>query len=232
MGCCVSTHEKNHSFEDNIHQSPPRVEEEAVKEVLTEIQKPKPKPRPISRPESPRKQSLEEDIGDHTKAKLLLLTPKKAYLDPNLPTRDPDPYTPGNIGMYRSQGYNGNYSPNKYHYSDGNGLKNQGRSPVRKRPEGSPTRKRNQSPGGSRREMGGDNVDRRSQSPGMRGNVGRSPSGRRNGPSPGRVRMVHGPRMEEEEIGYEELRRQSEEWQGPKESLENPLVSLECFIFL
>lgn len=73
----------------------------------------------------------------------------------------------------------------------------------------------------------------------MRANVGRSPSARRTGPSPGRVRMVHGPdngrKMEEEEVEVvdnEEDKRESDEWEGPKESLENPLVSLECFIFL
>ncbi|CAO2842680.1 unnamed protein product [Amaranthus hypochondriacus] len=142
-------------------------------------------------------------------------------------------YTRENIPgqrVYRSQGYNGNYVPHPCY--NNNAVRNQGRSPARRRPESSPTRRRNPGQGGPRRETGRDNVGRRSQSPGMRGNVGRSPSARRNGPSPGRVRMVHAPKMEEKEVEHEEVRRESEEWQGPNESLENPLVSLECFIFL
>lgn len=149
--------------------------------------------------------------------------------------------------VYRSQGYNhnnnnnnnshnSNYNQQYQQQSQQQQYKNQGRSPARRRPEPSPPRKRNPSPaGGHRREFVGDNSTRRSQSPGMRGNVGRSPSARRTGPSPGRVRMVHGPENgkkvedEEEEVG---LKRENEEWQGPQESLENPLVSLECFIFL
>ncbi|XP_021740399.1 serine/arginine repetitive matrix protein 1-like [Chenopodium quinoa] len=138
--------------------------------------------------------------------------------------------------VYRSQGFNNvnNGGGGGQHY------RNQGRSPARRRPEPSPPRKRNPSPGGGvpKRDFSGDNSGRRSQSPGIRANVGRSPSSRRTGPSPGRVRMVHGPengRKVEEEVDENEeigLRRESEEWQGPKESLENPLVSLECFIFL
>ncbi|XP_021726212.1 serine/arginine repetitive matrix protein 1-like [Chenopodium quinoa] len=139
--------------------------------------------------------------------------------------------------VYRSQGFN---NVNNGGGGGGQHYRNQGRSPARRRPEPSPPRKRNPSPGGGvpKREFTGDNSGRRSQSPGIRANVGRSPSSRRTGPSPGRVRMVHGPengrKVEEEMEENEEIgmRRESEEWQGPKESLENPLVSLECFIFL
>ncbi|KAL2931995.1 Protein FAM71D [Bienertia sinuspersici] len=149
--------------------------------------------------------------------------------------------------VFRSQGYNGNFA-NPHHHQHQQQIQqqhckiSQGRSPARRRPEteSSPARKRYPGPNGPKREVVGDNSGRRSQSPAKRANVGRSPSGRRTGPSPGRVRMVHGPengrKMKEEEEKEEEeeseMRRESEEWQGPKESLENPLVSLECFIFL
>lgn len=80
---------------------------------------------------------------------------------------------------------------------------------------------------------------RRSRSPATRSNVGRSPSGRRTGPSPGRVR--NGPcqeresgvmKVEEDINGGRRENEDEKEWEGPNESLENPLVSLECFIFL
>lgn len=85
----------------------------------------------------------------------------------------------------------------------------------------------------SARREPGENSGRRSGSPGRRANAGRSPSGRRAGPSPGRVRMVRDPNeSESDERKEEEERERESEWQGPNESLENPLVSLECFIFL
>lgn len=266
MGCCASAHQNKTppSLQTNPHQfpcvskSPPRAEEEAVKEVLSET----PKPRP--RPDSPlREHHVHEE--DAVKSKLLLLTPKKAFSeqkfqDPCTPTdeiseasemcsfsesistatlkeEEDDHHRPHQASsaevrqmVYRShsQGFNngGHYNYNQLQ---------QRRSPARRRPEPSPPRRRNNpSPGGPRRDLVGDNPGRRSQSPGTRANVGRSPSSRRTGPSPGRVRMVQPgpvPGPENEEEGGE-VRRESEEWQGPKESLENPLVSLECFIFL
>ncbi|GFP98268.1 hypothetical protein PHJA_001970700 [Phtheirospermum japonicum] len=109
-----------------------------------------------------------------------------------------------------------------------------GRSPGR-RPEPSPGRARPGPVSGSgnvRRRDSGESSGRRSRSPVARTDSGpskmgsgRSPSTRKTGKSPGRVGSGLG----------ERTRRVDEERKWPPtgdESLENPLVSLECFIFL
>ncbi|KAF9590482.1 hypothetical protein IFM89_035359 [Coptis chinensis] len=69
----------------------------------------------------------------------------------------------------------------------------------------------------------GERSGRRSRSPATRG-IGRSPS-RKAPRSPARV-PVPGP------VPLTECGRKDEETKGANESMENPLVSLECFIFL
>lgn len=110
-----------------------------------------------------------------------------------------------------------------------------GRSPGRK-PEPSPGRARpGPGPGsgyGKRRENG-ESSGRRSRSPVTRGEsgLGRAPSARRTGKSPGRVGPGSGEKIRKLESG-------DSKWPaaptnaGNDELLENPLVSLECFIFL
>ncbi|KAL8152175.1 hypothetical protein V2J09_009935 [Rumex salicifolius] len=130
--------------------------------------------------------------------------------------------------------------------------RNTGKSPV-KRSNPSPRRTgpevvRNRVGGtgigdGQRRREFGENSGRRSRSPVARNesvvrrsNAGRSPSARKTGISPARVRMVQpgcgpgGDGRKEEENGRD--RDHPSDPTVPSESLENPLVSLECFIFL
>lgn len=116
-----------------------------------------------------------------------------------------------------------------------------GRSPV-KRSEPSPvkrsgrdgsqtTARRGYGNDGHRRESG-ESSGRRSRSPAMRNDGGatrstvggRVPSARRNTQSPSRVPVVQQPESRDEE--------KEGKWPPANESLENPLVSLECFIFL
>lgn len=124
-----------------------------------------------------------------------------------------------------------------------------GKSPAR-RSDPSPGRRSDPSPGrvrsvsrtdGRRRDMG-ESSGRRSMSPATRsvaadgcGRVGsgRSLSARRTGKSPGRVQGKTR-KFEEATEGEIGNGNSSNKWQPPTgdESLENPLVSLECFIFL
>ncbi|KAH7838120.1 hypothetical protein Vadar_022352 [Vaccinium darrowii] len=124
-----------------------------------------------------------------------------------------------------------------------------GKSPAR-RSDPSPVRRSDPSPGrvrsvsgtdGRRRDMG-ERSGRRSMSPVTRavaadgcGRVGsgRSSSARRTGKSPGRV-PGKTRKFEEATEGEIGNGNSSNKWQPPTgdESLENPLVSLECFIFL
>lgn len=89
-----------------------------------------------------------------------------------------------------------------------------------------------------RRRDSGENSCRRSRSPATRINnngatrsiVGRSPSARRTNQSPARVRTVTAENdVRRKEHSSTEQKRPSA---AANESLENPLVSLECFIFL
>ncbi|GAB4826902.1 hypothetical protein Ancab_033780 [Ancistrocladus abbreviatus] len=136
-----------------------------------------------------------------------------------------------------------------------------GRSPVR-RSDQSPRRRsehtvipgscRDPGQGMVKRGSGLDGQRRRdpgrgSRSPGSRiegsgagrANLGRNPSGRKTGPSPKRVGMVPPPprhpavESRRKAVEEEQGRREINKWSTlPNESLENPLVSLECFIFL
>ncbi|XP_074272170.1 uncharacterized protein LOC141596054 [Silene latifolia] len=290
MGCCLSTLEnkpkpnpnpnpnsnsnpleKNHQF-SCVSKSPPRPEEETVKEVLSETPKPKPKQKPEFVPESEPKPELEiKKTEDEPIIPKLVVSPKKPISDQKLNKNDPT--TPEEISEVsemqsvsetistttledqqqwaikdsansgelhqrrysRSQGQNRNLHNNKPNFNT-NGNVNHRRSPVRKRVDPSPPRRKYPGPGqgpGLVSGPGRENSTRRSRSPATRNNVGRSPSGRRVGSSPGRVRMVGGPengRKVDEEKG--KGNGNESEMDGPKESLENPLVSLECFIFL
>ncbi|XP_047328568.1 serine/arginine repetitive matrix protein 1-like [Impatiens glandulifera] len=122
------------------------------------------------------------------------------------------------------------------------------KSPSRRYDPSPPVRRSDPSPGrvrqnlGQRKDPGEISGGRRSNSPAMvvengcgRTVLGRSLSGRKTGPSPGRVRSEQSGRFRK--MGGDVTDRE-EKWpaamQPPpaKESLENPLVSLECFIFL
>lgn len=110
-----------------------------------------------------------------------------------------------------------------------------GRSPGR-RSEPSPGRVRPVTGTGyGRRRESGESSGRRSTSPAMRAEsgVGRAQSGRKAGRSPGRVGPGSGDKIRKVDGGKESG---ESKWAPTSasndESLENPLVSLECFIFL
>nr|XP_033510181.1 uncharacterized protein LOC104089236 isoform X1 [Nicotiana tomentosiformis] len=98
--------------------------------------------------------------------------------------------------------------------------------------------------GGLSRKDNGESSFRRTRSPvicadqngGTRNSISRCPSARKSGKSPGRVRSELGdrrrkPPVEAENYSHRE-NRENKLTNGNNESLENPLVSMECFIFL
>ncbi|KAK7302728.1 hypothetical protein RJT34_13624 [Clitoria ternatea] len=145
----------------------------------------------------------------------------------------------------------GNLQKNRSFYGDAGSRRERtvGKSPAR-RTEQSPGRRnvgsvrivqsRDQMGNGvtrnpARRRDTGDNSGRRSMSPATRtGNVetrpvvGRSPSAKKMNQSPGRVRAT----VPESGRKKENSNMESKWASSVNESLENPLVSLECFIFL
>lgn len=97
--------------------------------------------------------------------------------------------------------------------------------------------------GGLSRKDNGESSFRRTRSPvicadqnGTRNSISRCPSARKSGKSPGRVRSELGDRRRKPpvEAGNNSHRenRENKLTNGNNESLENPLVSMECFIFL
>ncbi|GAB2298711.1 hypothetical protein Dimus_032784 [Dionaea muscipula] len=283
MGCCVSIPNPAKQQEisalkkplHGISTSPPRPEEETVKEVLSET----PKPRAFHIPTT----------TQHQLTKLNPLKNFQAFEKPRWEFKSsaavtaPSPEEISDFSeLYSSLGDSFekkedaaaaaaapaaqrlNRSPargsRKCSYSGDLGrLKNEGsgcylteRSPVR-RSDPSPGRRNECGSGGGlmgrqQQQCHGKrkwDSGRRSRSPGIRNeasiggggggggdmNLGRSHSGRKTGPSPGRIRMLQsdsGRKREEKESG----RTSKWETPPPNESLENPLVSLECFIFL
>lgn len=248
-----SLHKQHHQQFPFISKSPPTSDEESVKEVLSEIPNlwPKhiPEPEPGIKISNIEENPETEQLQQPTKSNLFL-TPKKPLFNQNQ-LKSSSPTGPGRASeeisdissttlkegdeddevLQRVYGY---YQGQNGHFTIKNRAYSGRTSPVR-RSDPSPNRTRNP---GLRPENQVDGSGRRSRSPANRSNVGRSPSGRRTGPSPGRVRMVQGPgreigsrKVEEESFGMRG-NGNGNEWQGPNESLDNPLVSLECFIFL
>ncbi|OIT28513.1 hypothetical protein A4A49_18416 [Nicotiana attenuata] len=99
--------------------------------------------------------------------------------------------------------------------------------------------------GGLSRKDNGESSFRRTRSPvmcadqngGTRNSISRCPSARKSGKSPGRVRSELGdrrrkPPAEAGNSSYRENRDNKQPLKNGNESLENPLVSMECFIFL
>ncbi|KAL1560215.1 pre-mRNA-splicing factor CWC22-like [Salvia divinorum] len=109
-----------------------------------------------------------------------------------------------------------------------------GRSPAR-RSEPSPGRVRPVPASGyGRRRESGESSGRRSRSPVTRAEpgLGRAQSARRTGKSPGRVAPGSTEKIRKLDGGKESGGSKWPPTNGSNESLENPLVSLECFIFL
>ncbi|XP_041993289.1 uncharacterized protein LOC121743946 [Salvia splendens] len=236
MGCCISTNkstppQKNGHIPSsttthgNVSKSPPPshplAEEETVKEVLSETPKP-PIPIPIfhSKRESPFIKS----------APLLKSKERHAAVAIKPPFTADDLSEASEICSSLSESVSAStsvtdrraelrelrqLSRNRPFSGELHREKTVGRSPAR-RPE--------PSPGRARRSSG-----RRSRSPVTRADpgLGRAQSARRTGKSPGRVAPGSADKIRKLDGGNE--------WpptNGSNESLDNPLVSMECFIFL
>ncbi|KAL2341938.1 hypothetical protein Fmac_009878 [Flemingia macrophylla] len=233
MGCCVST--DNHPFqsprsfpaEASESRAPP--EEETVKEVLSETPKWKPKfeavkptdgevasekEKPFSKPQEISEVSEVCSVSES----LSTLADEEARQRVNV-DRSP-------AKALKARSFSGEFGFRRELTA--------GKSPARQSPGrrnvGS-ARVAQMSNGGTgshtRRRDAGDNSGRRSRSPATRTDtvatrsvVGRSPSAKRTQQSPARVRTAE----------PENVCRKIEN--SSMESLENPLVSLECFIFL
>ncbi|KAL3627747.1 hypothetical protein CASFOL_029110 [Castilleja foliolosa] len=262
MGSCLSTntsskHPKTSRISNptpkniNISKSPP-LEEETVKEVLSETRT-VPKSQPNRQIESPfiKNAPLLTDYTRNTNVHRNGVVYKKPYspfVGDDI-SEDVNSEICSTLGDSESVSFSNNVtekreekhnehlrrsSPAKRKNTAFPGEmrrdKTVGRSPVR-RSEPSPGRAR---PGsGNGRRDSGESSGRRSRSPAMRTDSGpsktgsgRSPSTRKTGRSPGRVGSGLGERTRK----VDEVRR--EDPPTDDESLENPLVSLECFIFL
>ncbi|TYI23236.1 hypothetical protein ES332_A06G150900v1 [Gossypium tomentosum] len=260
MGCCVSTNTGSLRAKESHLQvgveskaPPPSAEEETVKEVLSETPKPK---APIFTPQQ------EESKQTQIEKPVFVKIQEKESLNFNVKTKPKSPVLEESaseevseicsvslseslstvtdrrdeedevrqLKVFRSSARPGSrnrvvgrkldQSPNKR-----NGVVNGGSS-VRlvQSKGGSPD------PGGS--------SGRRSRSPAVnRAVMGRSSSGGRTIHSPGRVRRDPGEQQQHVTTTTMEGKWPSSNNNGattsaPNESLENPLVSLECFIFL
>ncbi|GFY91835.1 hypothetical protein Acr_08g0002310 [Actinidia rufa] len=251
MGCCASSNYKSapappkrlrssssrSSGFRHSAEAPPHPEEETVKEVLSETANPKPA---ISKIEDEDKKigfmpSLHKirEIDGNVEKKPPLVSTEDSEVSENCSLSE-SVFT----GAEKRENGGGEFrrrmegSPARRPMA--------GKSPAR-RVEPDPSRVR-PVPGRDRRSVAADGPrrdfgeisGRRSRSPaaravdggGARAGLGRSPSARKTGKSPSRVRSE----LNEKTRNIEDSNR----WAPPttNESLENPLVSLECFIFL
>ncbi|XP_020221572.1 uncharacterized protein LOC109804191 [Cajanus cajan] len=241
MGCCVSTNRSYPSPSRNKLCDPPRSsttkgsesrapppDEETVKEVLSETPKWKPKfeavkptesqvEKPFAKPEEISELSEVCSVSESVST----LADEEARQRVNI-NRSP-------AKLRKAPSFSGEFGARRERTA--------GKSPAR-RPEQSPGRRNvgsarivQMANGGAgnqgRRRDAGENSGRRSRSPATRTDsvatrsvVGRSPSARRANQSPARARTA-APECSCRKIENSNM-----------ESLENPLVSLECFIFL
>ncbi|CAN4084003.1 unnamed protein product [Withania somnifera] len=244
MGCCVSSN-NNKLLPPTISNS--SSEEETVKEVLSETPT-IPKPKLYTTENSPKKSSpiskfsntmeepkhninhiMKKPITDDFSGEVSEICSSTTLSEATVTTEKH--YAPeDDVTEVRQR------SPAKYRNGS---FRSVGNSPVR-RSDPSPARVRSRSGSGRESRYNGECSGRRSRSPAMRAEnggygsgLGRSPSVRKTGKSPGRVRSELGDevrKIEERDMGNGQNK-----WPPPtngNESLENPLVSLECFIFL
>lgn len=271
MGCCVSTSRASNSSSPPHHsgsayshpkltrvanRAPPPLEEESVKEVLSETPKPKP-PLVVGRkPDESASGKVNGRIPIHPTEEISEVSDVCSFsetLSTTTVTEKLDDFEEIRRRICRSPAK----LPKNRSLSDD-------WVPRRDRMVGkSPTRKSDQSPGRinggggtvklvQSRDMGQgltrrsprpeprlqnrtDNAYRRSSSPAYtRTAAGRSPSVRRSGMSPGRETTA-GRDYYRKEAGQSQATQNSTiegKWRTTNESLDNPLVSLECFIFL
>lgn len=318
MGCCVSCEASSISKKDELvkagsngpsklkafsHESrapPPSVEEETVKEVLSETPKPKPKPDPnfttnviqeahennflTQKPAVFTKIQENHQLQLHENKNLVKKQELKNVNEENMS----EVCEVCSLSLSESISTATNITDGRDDEEDQQVMKRHrmtnSRSPAKLAPQRSrdfgvkrnrvvtqsPTRKFDQSPGkrnptgsmrlvqSSRDEPGrvpnqsigrgrrdpGESSGRRSRSPAATRSaaMGRSPSGRRTGQSPGRAksesvqngglnsRKIESPSKMEHRRPSNNNNSKSNTNSRTKESLENPLVSLECFI--
>ncbi|KAI4296656.1 hypothetical protein L6164_036598 [Bauhinia variegata] len=285
MGCCVSANKASDSAsstrkDQNLQpprssisrveaaesRAPPLVEEETVKEVLSETPKWSPYPpiaeleaeKPTQKPgldKFEEKSKIEESFPINKVEEISEVSEVCSLSESISTTTITDRRDEDDEVLQRVNGSPAKIRKNRTFSGDFAGKRGRvvGKSPSR-RSEQSPGRK-NAGPArlvqnkdqlgegignrGMRNEFHRrdprEKSDRRSMSPATRTDnaatrsvVGRSPSARRTNRSPARVRTAP------PESGGQKLEQSNmeEKWPSANETLENPLVSLECFIFL
>ena len=251
MGCCVSTNRSYSSPSSNPREPPlrstakgsenraPPPEEETVKEVLSETPKWKPKfdaEKPTEAQVTDEKEKLFIKPEEISEVSEVCSVSESVSTLADEESRQRVNGSPTKVRKARS--FSGELGTRRERTA--------GKSPAR-RAEQSPGRRNagsvrvvqmgnGVSGNQPRRRDAGENSGRRSRSPATRTDsgaarsiVGRSPSARRTNQSPARVRAAAA------ESGGRKLENSNMEGKWPSsanESLENPLVSLECFIFL
>ncbi|XP_059661096.1 uncharacterized protein LOC132307349 [Cornus florida] len=256
MGCCLSTTNKPSSAPHSHRHSsrsekpsrappPPPLEEETVKEVLSETPTRKP-PVPKFEDEDEKTTAKHnnvdknpplmttEDISEVSEICSFSETVSTTTFTDKRDDEDDDGEVRQRVvnrspAKFRNRSFTGDVPARKERLVGKSPTRKSEASPGRVRPVISKDRRGLVTKG--QRRVSGDNPGRRSRSPatrtdvgGKRSGVGEMPSARK---SPDRVRSeMSGKIQKVEESGRE----------GPtsttSESLENPLVSLECFIFL
>lgn len=259
MGCFVSKHKSNSTPSNQAplpRSPPPHLLEESVKEVLSETPKLRPTTPRILKPQK-KIQSLQPNLHDfveknetHFKKIHKLDNPEEVSEISEIYSSMSESFSRENeeIGEIRRK----IGSPEKFkrlsYSGELHGRRERGvaKSPARRPEQPSPNRVRIV-PGRDKRvdpnngkEMrpvrnAGESSLRRSRSPvirndnaGSRQNLGRSPSVRKTGKSPGRVRSD----LSENSRKKEGSNKEGKWPPTSNELIENPLVSLECFIFL
>lgn len=259
MGCFVSKHKLN-STPSNLaplpRSPPPHLLEESVKEVLTETPTLRPTTPRILKTQK-KIQSLHQNVQDfeeknktHFEKNHNLDNPEEVSEISEICSSMSESFSRENeeIGGIRRKIEMPEKFKRRSNSGELHGRRERGvaKSPARRPEQPSPNRVRIV-PGRDKRidpnhgkEMRavrdiGESSRRRSRSPvirndnaGSRQNLGRSPSVRKTGMSPGRVRS---------DLSENSRKREGSKKEGKwpptsNELIENPLVSLECFIFL
>ncbi|GKB52862.1 hypothetical protein Tco_0903615 [Tanacetum coccineum] len=235
MGCFLSKNKPNpstkfHQISSSSNRTPPPVDVETVKEVLSET----PTQTPFLKMES---QSIkiakghnmstttfEDNDIDVFRRKIIERSPAKA--------RSRNQYSGELQPARKSPGKRNDQSPGRIRSDPRPDPERSGRGPGfgsagRSRPgSGNLSEARSRSPG--KRMVTGGGCS------GGRNEIERSLSARRTGKSPGRVGSDLNERFRRPEMKSGRVREESNRFTttNSDESLENPLVSLECFIFL
>ncbi|KAL3519677.1 hypothetical protein ACH5RR_017826 [Cinchona calisaya] len=261
MGCCLSTKSSPQNLPHNSKKpaTPPPShplleEEETVKEVLSETPSLPKKPTIIrARHENPDQKPKTHFDGGLRKPIMVFNPPEEVSEEASEISESVSTATfcteKNEDGDYEGSDHRQRSFRHRSLSGDSRRERVVGKSPS-KRSEPSPGRARSGSCGdarglgannGQRRDCG-ESSGRRSGSPATRADGGgaktglvRSGSARKSGRSPGRVKSEVGDKIWKLEDPNSNFSTSSRENKWPptsNESLENPLVSLECFIFL